>query len=102
MSRRNRREDDFHGDSEHARCNAGGAPVQFRHELNHGETRKGDPFWGRCTALLVLPIHGGLDPIHGFGPIHGGVDSQWFGGFGRPKQRPPLDRQTHTLAAGGI
>ena len=38
----------------------------------------------------MKPIHGGL------GPIHGGLDSWRFWSWGRPKQRPPLDRHTHS------
>ena len=102
-SRRNRRKQDFHGGSEYARRSAVGAATQFHHELNHGETGKGDPLWGLNTALPVWPIHGG------FGGhfmvvlvrftvfwIHGGL-----GAWGARNSVPPwTDTHTHTLAAG--
>ena len=84
------------------RRSAVGATTQFHHELNHGETGKRDRLWGLKAALPVQPIHGG------FGGhfmvvlvrftvfwIHGGL-----GAWGRPKQRPPLDRHTHTRRHG--
>ena len=37
-----------------------GAPTPFHHELNHGETGKSVPLWGRGPPLLERPIHGGL------------------------------------------
>ena len=60
MPRRNKRNDDFHGGSEHARRSAVGAPTQFHHELNRGETGKGGPLWGLKPDGTVRPIHGGF------------------------------------------
>ena len=40
-----------------------GAVPQNRRELNHGETGKGDPFWGWKPVVGVWPDHGGFDAI---------------------------------------
>ena len=103
MSRRNKRKQGFHGGSEYARRSAVGAATQFHHELNHGETGKTDPLWGRGTVVLERPIHGG------FGGqfmevwvrfmevwIHGG-----FSVWGARNSAPPWTG-THTLAAAGF
>ena len=96
MSRRNRRKQDFHGGSEHARRSAVGAATQFHHELNHGETGKCDPLWGGNPALLVRPIH------EGFGGHFMEVwANSWRFGFmevlelGAPETAPPPG-QAHT------
>ena len=43
-----------------ARRSAVGAATQIHHELNRGETGKGDPLWGLKPALLETAIHGGF------------------------------------------
>ena len=80
-----------------ARRSVVGAPTQFHHELNHGETGKGDPLCGLKAPFTVWPIHGG------FGRhfmevwvrfmevwIHGGFD------FGAPEAASPPG-QAHRL-----
>ena len=47
-----------------ARRSAVGAVPQNRRELNHGETGKGDPFWGLKPVVGVWPNHGSL-PVGG-------------------------------------
>ena len=94
---RNRRKDDFHGSTGLARRNVVGSASQIYRESNHGETEKGGPLWGLKAAVLVWPNHGVFESI-----------SRWFGTrswwfqimvlyrFGGRKQRPLLDRHTHT------
>ena len=56
-----------------ARRSAVGAASQNRRELIHGETGKGDPFWGLeavvCwfgqITVVSKPYHGSLERIHG-------------------------------------
>ena len=43
-----------------ARRSAVGATTKILHELNHGETGKGDPLWGLKPALLETAIHRGF------------------------------------------
>ena len=95
---RNRRTDGFHGGTSLARHRAAGAATQIHRELNHGETGKGDSFlrWEHALAGLAQSwwfgglYRGGLDPIRGV------LKSWCFAWGGRPKQRPLLDRHTHT------
>ena len=74
-----------------------GAEPQNYRESNHGETGKGDPFWGLKSRLCVWANHGG------FGSHFTGVrsritalpNSRQFRGWGAQKPRPLLDRHTH-------
>ena len=102
MPRRSKRKNDFHGGSEHARRSAVGAPTPFPHELNHGEIGKSDPLWGQCTALPVRPFHGGFGGqfMEVWARFMEGLDSWMFWTWGRPKQRPPPNRHTHTRTPG--
>ena len=56
----------------------------------HGSARPAGSRW------FWRPFHGDLDVIHG------DLDSRWFVSWGAPKQRPLLDRHTHTLVAAAI
>ena len=83
-----------------ARRSVVGAAPQIRRESNHGETGKGDPFWGLNARWLAtvnwLQYDGSLEPNHG------SFKSWYFPCSGAPKQRPLLDRHTHTRGPYGL
>ena len=90
-----------HGGSEHARRSAVGAQTPFPHELNHGETEKGDPLWGRGTAFTVWLFHEGFGGH--FMEVWTRFMEVWIhGGFsvGGARNSAPPWTGTHTLAVG--
>ena len=94
---RNRRKDDFHGSTGLARRNVVGAASQIYRESNHGETEKGGPLWGLKAVMLVWPNHGVFEALsRGFGNESWYFQITAFSEFRGRKQRPLLDRHTHT------
>ena len=87
---RNRRKDGFHGRTGLAWRSAVGAASQIHRESNHGEIGKGARFSGLNPRLLARGFRSYImvvwNQIMVF-PNHGSWD---------PKQRPLLDRHTHT------
>ena len=81
-----------------ARRGVVGAASQIHREIITVKTGKGDPFGGLKARWLAtvnwLMYHGGS------GPNHGTFKSRRSPGLGAPKQRPLLDRHTHTRGIG--